>query len=59
MTGQDYSISGEYQGKITKRSLRGATNTECVHDFQNERILGAQTGDWSCVKCGHVRSSQP
>jgi len=56
-TGQDYTISGEFQGTLRKRTVDAEQRAiaECDHDYQKERIMGAQTGDLQCVKCGHVK----
>ncbi len=59
-TGREYLISGEYQGSLTpKTRTPESLQNHCEHDYQRERIMGAQTGDWKCVKCGHVAPARP
>src|SRR5687768_987632 len=57
-TGQNYAISGEYQGRIKKLAPRIDDRADCDHEYQKERTMGAHTGDWKCVKCGDVRGSR-
>jgi len=59
ITGREYSICGEYQGAIIKRTPTEHLQDECEHEYKKERIMGAHTGDWICVKSGHIRHSRP
>jgi len=59
-TGQEYMASGEYQGFLLPKSRTPeSVQSQCEHEYKKERIMGNQTGDWVCVKCGYISLSRP